>query len=75
MMSIPVKLKAAGISTFQHYLVGRKISHILGRVHHPQRSPRSMTGEELNDDELMALFEVLLLMECRDLITKELNRN
>ena len=30
------EIKAAGISTFQHYLVARKISHILGRVHHPQ---------------------------------------
>jgi putative transposase len=30
------EIKAAAISTFQRYLVGRKINHILGRVHHPQ---------------------------------------
>ena len=34
------KIKAAGISTFQHYLVARKISHILGRVHHPQTNDK-----------------------------------
>jgi len=30
------EIKAAGISKFQQYLIGRKINHILGRVHHPQ---------------------------------------
>ena len=30
------EIKAAAISTFQQYLVGRKINHILGRIHHPQ---------------------------------------
>jgi putative transposase len=30
------EIKAAAISTFQQYLVGRKVNHILGRVHHPQ---------------------------------------
>ncbi|MPZ08527.1 MAG: DDE-type integrase/transposase/recombinase, partial [Nitrososphaeraceae archaeon] len=30
------EIKAAAISTFQQYLVSRKINHILGRVHHPQ---------------------------------------
>lgn len=30
------EIKAATISTFQQYLVSRKINHILGRVHHPQ---------------------------------------
>jgi transposase InsO family protein len=30
------EIKAAAISTFQQYLVGKKINHILGRVYHPQ---------------------------------------
>jgi putative transposase len=30
------EIKAAAISTFQQYLVGRKINLILGRVQHPQ---------------------------------------
>jgi putative transposase len=30
------EIKAVGISKFQQYLIGRKINHILGRVHHPQ---------------------------------------
>jgi putative transposase len=30
------EIKAAAISSFQQYLVSRKINYILGRVHHPQ---------------------------------------
>jgi putative transposase len=45
--------KAVAISTFQQYLVGRKINHILGRVHHPQTNGKIERFYETFQSKLM----------------------
>ena len=52
------EIKAAAISTFQQYLDGRKINHILGRVHHPQTNGKIERFYETFQSKMM-YFETI----------------
>lgn len=52
------EIKAAAISTFQQYLDGKKINHILGRVHHPQTNGKIERFYETFQSKMM-YFETI----------------
>lgn len=57
------EIKAVAISTFQHYLVGRKISHI-GRVHHPQTNGMVERFYETFQSKIMYFESVEEFITC-----------